>query len=107
MNISGVDPSGELGKLFFNVQAKNGVSGEQQQAKQVQAGRTNDSVALSGFAQEVRDVSRQASEQPEIRTDRVQAVQEALAKNQPLATSEQVAGSLITDTILNNLLSFT
>jgi len=106
MNISGVDPSGELGKLFSNVQAKNGISGDQQQAKQVQPGRTNDSVALSEFAQEVKNVSRQVSEQPEIRTDRVQAVQDALAKNQPLATSEQVAGSLITDTILNSILSF-
>ena len=101
MTISPLDPSGELGRLFSTNQSKAVAPHDQRQFKPVDAGQTRDDVALSLFAQEVRDLTNQASLQPDIRVDRVKTVQEALENNQSLASAQQIADALTRDTILN------
>ena len=103
MNISSLDPSGELGRLFLSVQSKNSATSEDRQSHQVGQGRAQDAVALSAFAKDVRDHSAKVAQLPDVRTDRVQGVREALQHNKELATSEQVADALIRDTIVNAL----
>ena len=103
MNISSLDPSGELGRLFLSVQSKNSTTSEERQSKQVGQGQAQDAVALSTFAKEVRDHSAKVAQVPDVRTDRVQGVREALQQHRELATSEQVADALIRDTIVNAL----
>jgi anti-sigma28 factor (negative regulator of flagellin synthesis) len=103
MHISGLDPSGDLGRLIFQVQAREVASADAHQTHQVKPNRPNDSVALSPLAREVGDLSNKVSQQPEIREDRVRRIHETIQQNQPLATSQQVADSIVTDTILNSL----
>ena len=103
MNISSLDPSGELGRLFLSVQSKDSTTSEQRKSHDVSHGKSHDAVALSAFAQEVRDQSAKVAQHPDIRTDRIQAVREALQQNQQLATSEQVADALARETIINAL----
>ena len=103
MNISSLDPSGELGRLFLSVQSKNSTTSEDRQSKQVGQGQAHDAVALSTFANDLRDHSAKVAQLPDVRTDRVQGIREALQQGQQLATSEQVADALIRDTILNAL----
>ena len=103
MNISSLDPSGELGRLFLSVQSKNSTTPEERQSNQIGQGRAQDAVALSAFAQDLRDTSAKVAQVPDVRTDRVQGIREALQHNRELATSEQVADALIRDTIVNAL----
>ena len=103
MNISSLDPSGELGRLFLSVQSKNSTTSEDRQSNQVGQGRSHDAVALSAFSKDLRDHSAKVAQLPDVRTERVQGIREALQKNQELATSEQVADALIRDTIVNAL----
>jgi len=103
MTIPSLDPTGELGRLFATVQPKAVAPNDQRQSNHVAGGRTNDDVALSTFAQEVRDLTKQGVQEPDIRADRVQAVREAIQSQQPQASSEQVADALSRDTILNAL----
>ncbi len=103
MTISSLDPSGELGRLFSTSQSKAVVSQEQRQGKTIPLGHAGDDVALSVFAQEVRDLTQRVSHQADIRTDRVESIREALRQNQSLATPEQVADALSRDTVLNTI----
>ncbi|WP_447968313.1 flagellar biosynthesis anti-sigma factor FlgM [Nitrospira sp. M1] len=103
MTIPSLDPTGELGRLFSAIQPKAVPPNDQRQSNQVSGGRTNDDVALSAFAQEVRDLTQQGLQEPDIRHDRVQAAREVLQRDQTLASSEQVADALSRDTILNAL----
>lgn len=103
MNIPSLDPSGELGRLFSTSQPQNVAPNDQRQSNQVQSGRTHDDVALSLFAQEVRDLTSKITQQPDIRVDRVEAVRRALESHQPLASAEQIADALSRETILNSL----
>ena len=101
MKISGLDPSGDLGRLLFHIQSKDTAGSEQRQTSQVRQGSAKDAVALSSFTQEVQDLSTKATRLPEIRNDRVQDIREALRQKQELATSQEVANSIISDTIFN------
>ena len=103
MNISSLDPSGELGRLFLSVQSKHSTTPEDRHSHQVGQGRAHDAVALSTFAKDLRDHSAKIAQLPDVRADRVQGIREALQRNQELATSEQVADALIRDTIVNAL----
>ena len=102
MTISSLDPSGELGRLFSTNQAKTVISHEQRQSKSSAISRTGDDVALSSFAQEVRDVTNKVSREPDVRVDRIETVRDALKLNQSLANAEQIADVLSRDTILNS-----
>ncbi|GJL49401.1 MAG: hypothetical protein NPIRA01_06280 [Nitrospirales bacterium] len=103
MTIPSLDPTGELGRLFTAIQPKAVAPNDQRQSNHVSGGRTYDDVALSTFAQEVRDLTKQGVQEPDIRPDRVQALREAIESHQSLASSEQVADALSRDTILNAL----
>ena len=103
MKISGLDPSGDLGRLLFQIQSKDTAENDQRKTSQIRQGNKNDAVALSSFTQEVRDLSAKVTTFPEIREDRVQQVREALRQNQQLATSQQVASSVISDTVFNSI----
>ncbi len=103
MTISSLDPSGELGRLFSTSQLKSVVPSDQRQAKSIPLGHTGDDVALSVFAREVRDLTNQVGNQPDVREDRVESIREALEKNQPLANAGQIADALSRETILNTI----
>ncbi|MGB0908743.1 MAG: flagellar biosynthesis anti-sigma factor FlgM [Nitrospirales bacterium] len=103
MTISSLDPSGELGRLFSTSQAKSVVPSDQRQSKASPLGHTGDDVALSVFAREVRDLTNQVVNQPDVREDRVETIREALEKNRSLANAEQIADALSRDTILNTI----
>ena len=103
MMIPGLDPSGELGRLFFQVHSKD-IQGQDSSVSRAPSRHpSTDAVDLSVLAREIRDYSSQAVQLPELRAEKIQRIQQALGEKAELATSEQVAGALIRDTILNAL----
>lgn len=103
MTIRGLDPSGELGKLFFHVQAKNLQTQEASPSRATQHPSSTDPVDLSVLAQEIRDYSSRVAQFPELREDKIKRIQQALETGAQLATSNQVADALTRETILNEL----
>jgi hypothetical protein len=103
MTIRGLDPSGELGKLFFHVQSKNLQAQETSPSRATPNPPSADPVDLSVLAQEIRDYSTRVAKLPELREDKIQRIQQALAAGTQLATSGQVADALTRETILNKL----
>jgi len=103
MTIRGLDPSGELGKLFFHVQSKDLHAQEASASRTAQRPATADAVDLSVLAQEIRDYSTRVARFPELREDKIQRIQQALEAGAQLATSSQVADALTRETILNEL----
>ena len=103
MTIQGLDPSGELGRLFFHVHSKD-IHGQDSNVSRTSSQHpSTDAVDLSVLAREIRDNSSQAAKLPELRADKIQRIQQALGEKTDLATSEQIAESLIRETILNAL----
>ena len=102
MTIPGLDPSGELGRLFFQIQSKDNHEKDTRQPSTVSRGSA-DAVDLSRLAQEIRIHSSRAAELPDLRTDRIQGIQQALAQGIELATPNQLANSITRETILNAL----
>ncbi len=103
MTIRGLDPSGELGKLFFHVQSKNLQTQEGSPTRATRHSSSADPVDLSVLAQEIRDYSTRVAQVPELRADKIQRIQQALETGTQLATSSQVADALTRETILNEL----
>jgi len=103
MEIRGLDPSGELGKLFFQIQSKSVHAQEPSQSRATQRHSAADAVDLSVLAQEIRDYSSRASQFPELREDKIQRIQQALESGTELATSGQLAEAITRETILNAL----
>ncbi len=104
MTIPGLDPSGELGKLFFQIQSKSSHEKDVRQPQAVSQ-RSSDAVDLSRLAQDIRTHSTRASELPDLRTDRIQRVQQVLAQGSQLATADQLADAIIRETLLSDLSS--
>jgi hypothetical protein len=103
MTIRGLDPSGELGKLFFHVQSKDLHARDAHPSRTSQGSSSADPVDLSVLAQEIRDYSTQVARFPELREDKIHRIQQALEAGAQLATSSQVADALTRETILNEL----
>jgi hypothetical protein len=80
MTIPGLDPSGELGRLEKDIR----------QPQPVSQGST-DAVDLSRLAQDIRTHSAHAAQLPDVRTDRIQQIEKALAEGSELATPGQLA----------------
>lgn len=102
MTIPGLDPSGELGRLFFQIQSKSSHEKDVRQTQSVPHGSA-DAVDLSRLAQDIRTHSARAAELPDIRTDRIQTIQQALAQGGELATPGDLADAITRETILNAL----
>jgi flagellar biosynthesis anti-sigma factor FlgM len=102
MTIPGLDPSGELGRLFFQIQSKSSHEKDLRQPQSVPQGST-DAVDLSRLAQDIRTHSARAIQLPDVRTDRIQQIQQALAEGRELATPGQLADAIVRETILNAL----
>jgi len=102
MTIPGLDPSGELGRLFFQIQSKSSQEKEIRQPQSIPPGST-DAVDLSRLAQDIRTHSARAAELPNLRTDRIDRIQQALTEGVELATPEQLADAIVRETILNAL----
>ncbi len=102
MTIPGLDPSGELGRLFFQIQSK---SSHEKDIRQLQAvsQRSSDAVDLSRLAQDIRTHTARAGELPDLRTDKLQRVQQVLARGEELASAEQLADAIVRETLLNDL----
>ena len=60
MTIPGLDPSGELGRLFFQIQSKSSHEKDIRQPQPVPQGST-DAVDLSRLAQDIRTHSARAA----------------------------------------------
>ena len=102
MTIPGLDPSGELGRLFFQTQSKV-VHDKNVHHSPTTSRSATDAVDLSGLAQDIRNHSSRAAALPDVRTDRIQQIQQALAEGKELATPGQLADAIVRETILNNL----
>ncbi|MDH5429084.1 MAG: flagellar biosynthesis anti-sigma factor FlgM [Nitrospirota bacterium] len=103
MTIPGLDPSGELGRLFFQIQSKSSHEKDVRQSPGGGHRGTTDAVDLSRLAQDIRTHATRAAELPDLRTDRIQHIQQALAQGIELATPGQVADAITRETILNAL----
>ncbi len=104
MTIPGLDPSGELGRLFFQIQSKSSYEKDVRQPQAVSQ-RSSDAVDLSRLAQDIRTHTARAGELPDVRTNKIQRVQQALAQESQLATADQLADSIIRETLLSDLSS--
>ena len=104
MTIPGLDPSGELGRLFFQIHSKSSHDTDVRQPKTVLQGST-DAVDLSQLAQEIRIQSARAAELPDLRTDRIERIQQALSQGVELARPDKLADAIARETILNALSS--
>ena len=102
MTIPGLDPSGELGRLFFQIQSKSSHEKAVHQSKPIAQGSA-DAVDLSQLAQDIRVQSARASELPDLRADRIERIQHVLTQGVQLATPEQLADAMIRESILNSL----
>ncbi len=102
MTIPGLDPSGELGRLFFQIQSKSGHDKDVRHEPATSRGAA-DAVDLSRLAQDIRNYSSRAAELPDVRADRIQEVQQALAQGKELSTPNQLADAIARETILNAL----
>lgn len=102
MTIPGLDPSGELGRLFFQTQSKSSHEKAVHQSKSIPQGSA-DAVDLSRLAQDIRTHSSRAAELPVLRTDRIERIQQALTQEVQLATPNQLADAIARETILNAL----
>lgn len=101
MTIRSLDPSGELGRLFFQIQSKDLHGSQATGSQRPQSGATADAVNLSNIAKAVVGLTSQAAALPDIRLDLVQRVQNSLQTGISTATSEQIADALIRETVLN------
>jgi hypothetical protein len=103
MTIRGLDPSGELGRLFFHIQSKEIHAQEVNSSRTTQRHSTADPVDLSVLAQEIRDYTSRAVQFPELRGEKIQRIQRALESGGELATAAQLAEAMTRETILNAL----
>jgi hypothetical protein len=103
MTIRDLDPSGELGRLFFHVQTKNVHAQEATPLQTTPRHSSVDAVDLSALAQEIRDYSSRASQVPDLRMDKIQRIQQSLESGGEMATSGQLAEAMTRETILNSL----
>jgi len=103
MTIRNLDPSGELGKLFFQIQSKNLHEPPSTVSRAASTVSSRDAVDLSAVAQALQEFTSRAANLPEIRSEKLQAVQHRLKSGEPLASADQVAGSLIRETLLNEV----
>jgi hypothetical protein len=103
MTIPGLDPSGELGRLFFQVQSKDIHAQEANPSRITQRPSATDAVDLSTLAQEIRDYSSRASQFPDLRVDKIQRIQQALESGVELATPGQLAEAITREAIVNAL----
>ncbi len=102
MTIPGLDPSGELGRLFFQIQSKSNHEKDVRQPQAVPRG-SNDAVDLSRLSQDIRMHAARAAELPDLRTERIQHIQQALAEGVELSSPAQLADAIARETILNAL----
>ncbi len=103
MTIPGLDPSGELGRLFFQVQSKDIHAQEANPIRTTQRPSATDAVDLSTLAQEIRDYSSRASQFPDLRVDKIHRIQQALESGVELATPGQLAEAITREAIVNAL----
>jgi hypothetical protein len=101
MTIQGLDPSGDLGRIFFQVQSQEVHAQKSNLLRPASPHSAADPVDLSTLVQEIRDYTARASQVPEFRGDKIQRVQQALDAGTELATSEQVAEAMTRETMVN------
>ena len=104
MTIRNLDPSGELGKLFFQIQSKNLHDPSSTGSKPGRTIPSRDAVDLSAVAQALQEFTSRASAVPEVRSEKLYALQQRLEAGDPLASADQVAGALIREMLLNDVL---
>ncbi len=104
MTIRNLDPSGELGKLFFQIQSKKLHDSSSPASNTGLTTPSRDAVDLSAVAQALQEFTSRASAVPEIRSEKLSALQRRVEAGDPIASADQVAGALIRETLLNDVL---
>jgi flagellar biosynthesis anti-sigma factor FlgM len=103
MTIRNLDPSGELGKLFFQIQSKDRHDLTRTGAQPASTLPSRDAVDLSAVAQALQELTSRAGNLPDVRSEKLQALQQRIKDGEPLASAEQVAGALLRETLLNHI----
>lgn len=103
MTIRGVDPSGELGKLFQHIQSKTIHGQDASQPRLARNHPSTDAVDLSTLVREIRDHTHRVAQEPDVRLEKIQQIQQTLDAKGVLATPEQVADALTRELLLNEL----
>lgn len=103
MTIRSLDPSGELGKLFFQIHSKNQHESPSHVSRSAGDTPSRDAVDLSAVVKTLQDFTLRAAALPEIRVDKIQAVQQRLETGKPIVTTEEVAGALLREMFLNDV----
>ncbi|MDR4494388.1 MAG: flagellar biosynthesis anti-sigma factor FlgM [Nitrospirales bacterium] len=103
MTIRSLDPSGELGKLFFQIHSKNQQESPTNVSSSGGSPPSRDAVDLSAVVKTLQDFTSRAAALPEIRLEKIQALQQRLEDGAALATAEGVAGALLRETFLNDV----
>ncbi len=101
MTIRGVDPSGELGKLFFQIQSKTIHGQDSVQPHSARHHPSRDAVDLSALVREIQDHVHKVAREPELRLEKIQQIQQALDNQAELADAQQVADALTRELFLN------
>ncbi len=81
------------------VKAQKAGKSDPAQEKGAVGGGVTDRVNLSGKAKEIAEAQKAAAQLPEIRTDKVEAIQKAMADGTYKVDSAKVAGRLIDELI--------
>lgn len=102
MTIQGLDPSGELGKLFFQIHSKEVHENFPSRTK-ASPGPATDAVDLSRLAQDIGEYAARAGKFPEVRDEKIHRIQQVLNRGEELASAQQLADALARETILNAL----
>ena len=103
MTIRSLDPSGELGKLFFQVHSKHQQELPTNVSRPTGSTASRDAVDLSSVVKTLQDFTSRAAALPEVRSEKIQAVQQRLQAGNSLATTEDVAVALLRETFLNDV----
>ena len=103
MTIRNIDPSGELGKLFFQVHSKHQQDLPTNVSRPTGSPSSRDAVDLSSVVKTLQDFTSRATALPEVRSEKIQSVQQRLQAGNPLATTEDVAVALLRETFLNDV----
>ncbi len=101
MTIRNLDPSGDLGKVFFQIPS---LQTQERSSLSTPGSRpvSRDAVDLSAVAQIFQDFRSRAIQLPAIRADTVGALQQRLANGESLASPEQLANALLREVSRNH-----
>ena len=92
-----------MGKLFFQIQSKTIHGQDSGQPHSARQHPSKDAVDLSALVREIRDHVHKVEQEPELRLEKIQQIQQALDDQTELADAQQIADALTRELFLNEL----